>query len=561
MKVPCGTHLGKAVHRLVAEVNSRIRKDPMDEITNTSAQRKPSRGKRPHLVLFVAEDLDFEGLSCYPGSQTGYTGVLRAGNTRVRNQVPFDGQDTPHLDQLAAEGFRSENFWCVSAICTPSRYSMLTGRMPERSPRFREAYPDHRPANIFFNIGMTRDETNLAKVLKTAGYHTGMFGKWHNFPQDVKLRLMDMALQLDPDGDPREPGTKAALEALYETGREYLLDGFGWDEVDRFYHDNPEPFRPRAIASHNLEWIIEGALDFIDRAAKKEEPFFLYIPVTVPHARYRANVFKNDILATAKGMLDEAPVGMTPRAQLEARVRSRGLPDHAREGAWLDDAVGAVLGRLRQHGLDDETLFVFTTDHPTAGKESCHLGRIPLMMKWPGHVPAGVVSRDLISQVDLAPTLLEAAGVEIPVDMRTDGGSFLEHATHPERPHGRESLVLEVTHSRAVVAKGYKYIANRLPPHLAATADLARTGWFGSLVYDNTKFREKLHHHLDDLFPHYLERDHLYRLDEDPCEQRNLFGDPAHGGMRRELQDLLRQELGRLPHVFGEFRPSVSGQG
>ena len=110
---------------------------------------------RPNIVLFVAEDLDYEGLNCYDAAQTGYTGVIQAGNPNLPDEYVVDGMLTPTIDQLAESGFRSTNYYCVSAICTPSRYAILTGRYPERNPHFCQMYPPKTQANIFFNIGVT----------------------------------------------------------------------------------------------------------------------------------------------------------------------------------------------------------------------------------------------------------------------------------------------------------------------------------------------------------------------------------------------------------------------
>ena len=111
------------------------------------------KSNQPNIVLFVAEDLDYEGLNCYDSTQTGFTGVVQAGNTNLPDAYTVDEMLTPAIDQLAESGFKSTNYYCASAICTPSRYTILTGRYPERNPHFCEMYPRNQQANIFFNIG------------------------------------------------------------------------------------------------------------------------------------------------------------------------------------------------------------------------------------------------------------------------------------------------------------------------------------------------------------------------------------------------------------------------
>ena len=508
---------------------------------------------KPNIVLFVAEDLDYEGLDCYDANQTGFTGVIRAGNSNLSNEYTVDGMLTPTIDQLAESGFKSTNYYCVSAICTPSRYAILTGRYPERNPHFCQMYPPNTQANIFFNIGMERTESNLPKVLQAHGYTTGMAGKWHNFPQEVKLRLVDMYQQIPLDADPRDPGIKCAIQTWYQMAVDYLKDGFGWDFVDRVYFDNPEPFHPRPISGHNLEWIIEGALNFLEDNRDSEKPFFLYVPVTTPHSRYKPDIFSSDPLGTAAGMLDEAPDVFKSRQKIIGAVREAGLPDYAREGYWLDEGVRAVLDKLEEIEASDDTCFIFTTDHPTAGKETCHLGRIPLIARWPGKIEPGFESDCLIAETDLAPTILDIAGCKIPVDMQLDGGSFKALLTGESAPTPRENILTEVVNSRGIVSGKWKYIANRLPEELKATVDLPNAGWFGSNYYDNVRFRDGLSHRVDKLFPHYFDEDQLYNLEADPCEQNNLAQDPIYAPILAEMKEKLRAELEKLPHPFGEF--------
>lgn len=91
--------------------------------------------KQPNIVLFLAEDLDYDGLNCYNAAATGYTGLVRAGNPyAVENEAPVTGMLTPTIDKMAREGAMFEQYYCASPLCTPARYSVLTGRFPERSP-------------------------------------------------------------------------------------------------------------------------------------------------------------------------------------------------------------------------------------------------------------------------------------------------------------------------------------------------------------------------------------------------------------------------------------------
>ena len=117
----------------------------------------------------------------------------------------------------------------------------------------------------------------------------------------------------------------------------------------------------------------------------------------------------------------------------------------------------------------------------------------------------------------------------------------------------RDAVLLEVVHSRAVVSGTWKYIANRIPDYMKAVADPGNMGWFGSPVYDHRVFREAASYNVSKLFPHYTEADQLYDLEDDPCEQRNLAGDPALGEVLADMRAKLSIELKKLPHAYAEF--------
>jgi hypothetical protein len=137
--------------------------------------------------------------------------------------------------------------------------------------------------------------------------------------------------------------------------------------------------------------------------------------------------------------------------------------------------------------------------------------------------------------------------------MALDGSSFKSLLNGQTPRKDRENVLLEVVNSRGIVSGPWKYIANRLPESLKATVNLTKAGWFGSNYYDNKRFREQVSHQVDKLFPHYFEEDQLYDLEVDPCEQHNLAANPSYNSILDEMKEILREELGKLPHPFGEF--------
>jgi arylsulfatase A-like enzyme len=245
---------------------------------------------------------------------------------------------------------------------------------------------------------------------------------------------------------------------------------------------------------------------------------------------------------------------MMSRTDIIERVKDAGLPEHAREGLWLDEGVHAVLKKLKEIGKENNTCVFFTTDHPTAGKETCHMGRIPFMVRWPGKIEPGIESDAPLSETDLAATILDIADCDIPADMTQDGKSFKPLLLGQSFRGHRDTVLLEVVNSRAVVSGPWKYIANRLPEYLKATADITKTGWFGSNIYDNERFRESLPYDADKLFPFYFQEDHLYNIAEDPCEQHDLSESPACAEILKDMKKKLQAELAKLPHPFGEFQ-------
>lgn len=508
--------------------------------------------KKPNIVLFVAEDLDFEGVNCYDPAATGYSGLIQARNRYASEYFqPVRSMLTPTIDYLSGDGAQFTNYYCAAPVCTPSRYTIMTGRFPERSREFVEKNQG-APATIWFNTPVCPGETLLPKALKDAGYETAIFGKWHNYPSEAGQELRRLYYGFPEDSTWADPAAREAVAAGQKFACEYLTrPEFGWDVAERIYYDNPEPYLPTELSSHNIDWVAEGAVNYLRGRAQSDKPFFAYVAVSIPHSRYSGRRFAEaNPLSSAGGLLEEPPRVMASREQIRARVRAAGLPDSACEGLWLDEAVKAVYQAACAAAPEEETLFIFTTDHPTGGKGSVHLGRIPLIFHWPGRISPMPPQNCLLSEADLAPTILELAGCPVPAEMAQDGRSFagllLGNASA-----GRDSILMELVNSRAVVARGFKYIANRLPDDGEKTRkDWQSVGWLAQ----NPTNKESVWWHLDDCFPCYFDGDELYDLEADPLEQHNLAGRPEYRSILSGLQEELRRQLAALPHPFGEFR-------
>lgn len=511
--------------------------------------------KRPNIVLFLAEDLDFEGLNCYNQNLTGYTGLIREGNSYAsKHQTPTGRLLTPTIDSLAGDGLLFTNYYCTSPICTPARYTVMTGRYPERSPEHTEKFGDG-PSTVWFNSPVCPGESLLPKALKTVGYHTGIFGKWHNFPEPARDEL-DRLYHSFPEGASwDDPHVQKSIADGYQYAVNYLKNNdYGWDVVDRIYYENPEPYLPEVLSSHNIDWVIEGADSYIRSQAGQKDPFFAYIAVSIPHSRYSGQRFReSNPLSSPAGLLEHAPTVLPSREKIRRRIEAAGMEESACEGLWLDEAVKAVIKAVNAIGAAEDTCIIFTTDHPTAGKGSCHLGRIPLIIHWPHHIEGGEIRTQLLAETDLAPTILDLAGCPCPPEMKLDGQSFSSAASSCSTQL-RQNVLIENVNSRAIVSGNYKYIANRLPGR--ATDEKELCGLVGWLAYQ-IGTRRTMWWNLDQIFPSYFDADELYNLESDPLEQHNLISDPKEQENARRLRRELAEELRKLPHPFGEFSKSL----
>lgn len=509
--------------------------------------------KYPNIVLFLAEDLDFEGLNCYNAEMTGYTGLIRAGNPfATSSQKPSGRLLTPTIDSLAGDGLMFTNYYCTSPICTPARYTIMTGRLPERSPEHTDLFGDG-PSTVWFNSPVCPQETLLPKALKTKGYQTAFFGKWHNFPLSARTELDRLYHSFPDEASWEDEEARKGVQAGYQYAVDYLKNNdYGWDTVDRLYYENPEPYLPASLSSHNIDWVIEGADAYIRSRKHRAEPFFACIAVSIPHSRYSGKRFREaNPLSSPAGLLDKTPCIMPSRQQIRERIQTAGMDESACEGLWLDEAVKAIRKAVDAADAAEDTCLIFTTDHPTAGKGSCNLGKIPLILFWPGHLEGGRILPQLLSETDLASTILELAGCIVPPDMHLDGNSFaglLQPQFSDWTP--RSNVIMENVNSRAIIRDGYKYIANRLPGRNVRETELCGCcGWLA----DQIGGHDGMWWNLDRLFPAYFDADQLYDIEKDPMEQHNLVSDPKKKEILSSMQKALAKELCKLPHPFGEF--------
>jgi arylsulfatase A-like enzyme len=351
-------------------------------VAPTSQDRRP-----PNLVFILADDLGYGDLGSY-------------GQKRIK---------TPHLDRMAAEGVRFTQFYAGSTVCAPSRCVLMTGRQIGRAYIRGNAKANLRP-----------EDPTVAKLLKKAGYATGLCGKWGLGHEGST-------------GVPTKQGFDFFFGYLDQTHAHNYYPSFLVRNEERVALPNEVPKegpvgqgKAAKKLAYSADLIHREALAFIDRS--KDQPFFLYYASTLPHANNEAG--KEGMEIPDAGEYKDLD---WPEPQ----------KNHAAMISRLDRDVGEILARLKAHGIDDRTLVLFSSDngpHNEGGNDADFNNsngplrgtkrdlteggiRVPTIARWPGRAPAGTTSDHAGYFGDLLATAAEFAGAPPPEDH--DGISFL----------------------------------------------------------------------------------------------------------------------------------------
>lgn len=368
----------------------------------------------PNIIFLLADDLGYGELGCF-------------GQEKIR---------TPNVDRLAQEGMRFTRHYAGNAVCAPSRCVLMTGLHPghawirdnsEVQPEGQKPIPD--------------SEVTLAELLKSRGYATAAMGKWGLGPPGSS-------------GDPRRQGFDHFYGYNCQRHAHNFYPTYLWDDEQRVALDNhefsahqtlpegadptnPASYEPYRGRDYAPDRIAAEARHFI--RANRDRPFFLYFPTTVPHLALQV---PEDSLQEYQGLWPDPPYPgghgylpqFAPRAAYAAMVTR------------LDREIGTLINLVEELGLTERTIFVFTSDNgPTYDrlggsdseffnsapgmrglKGSLYEGgiRVPLVVRWKGHVPAGVESDRLTGFEDWLPTLLDLVGEREIIPTNTDGISF-----------------------------------------------------------------------------------------------------------------------------------------
>lgn len=458
---------------------------------------------------------------------------------------------TPNVDQLAAEGLRFSRFYVATSVCTPSRYTCLSGQYASRvdTEFFHRHTTSEGVTRVVWNSGFNDGQPNLPKVLRDAGYRTGFVGKWH-------VGGMDDIRVVPPGSDPSDPEVRAVFEHNQASCERRLADyGFGF--ARNIYMGNPNDDRSlvnTGMNVHNMEWLTQAGLEFIDE--NHDRPFFLYFSPTLTHVPPPDASLKGDPRASGVGLLDAPIEGVQPsRESVLERVRDAGLPEELWGSTWLDDGIGALIDRLVLHGILENTLIVHFVDHGMEGhsKGTCYEGGLvsPAFAYWKGRIEPGAYD-GMLQNIDFAPTFLDLAGVAPPADMVIDGRSFAP-LFEDEPFEDRTSVYSEIGIVRAVSTPEWKYIAFHVPPSLQVEAGPDQRWYQMGMEAGGHRFERGQYDHGGAWKPNYFDADQLYNLVEDPLETNNLALDPDHADKLAEMKALLAGYLTDMPGTYPGF--------
>lgn len=511
-------------------------------------------GARPNIVIFYQDDVDLDDIAAYGGV----------------------GRYSPNTDKLIQEGVKCIAGYVTSPVCTPSRYSLMTGQFASRSPFMqRQMPPANGPVNITWNANQLPEDVTIQEVLRGNGYVTGMVGKWMNQSDNTIAEfgfepLTDSELWWNTDHvnatalEPNAPlssGLKQKMQSNYAAVQN-AVRSTGFDYAEAVYLTNiGDSYLPKVFQQHNEDWIAKKAIEYID--ANKDAPFFLIVNSTLPHGPTGRMSMDIDIdgnpgsetlsLKTPNGYLDE-PCGVLPsHAQIRLDCLSNGANAYQMGLAWLDYGTGAVIDRIDELGLGENTIIFYISDQQGGwGKLHAYdAARTPFITRWKGTWAANRECSELVANIDVASTIIDVCGAVAPSSMHLDGKSFDNVMKSPTTKH-RDMLLIEIGYTRAVVTRdGWKYIAVRIPEELvqAAAVDGKLVTHYGSQVADAGEVR----YDTGTIYPGYFDDDQLYDLNNDPGHQTNLAGVAEHAGKLAEMKENLRTLSAGMPYPFGEF--------
>lgn len=410
---------------------------------------------------------------------------------------------TPNLMQLAREGIQFENSYTCQPVCGPARACLQTGMYATQCGCYWNGVP--LPQTI----------RPMAEYFNEAGYETAYVGKWHL----ASDRLPNVGFHCEKTAIPKERqgGYKnwwRAADVLEFTSHGY--DGYVFDA-----EGNQIDFK-----GYRADCINDFALEYLDQKTS-DDPFFLFISQLEPHHQNDRHCYEGPKETVEK--FRDYPI--PPDLSFLEGDYEKMYPDYMAAINRLDENVGRLVAKLKEKGLYENTILIYTSDHGShfktrnlEYKRSCHdsATHTPLIIRG-GPFQGGKKEERLVSLIDLPPTMLDLAGIPIP---KSYMGHSLVRELAGEEPE-RDCVFIQISESqcgRAIRTKQYKYSVRALAP----------TGY--------TIHRS----------PVYFE-DYLYDLTKDPIEKNNLIKDRSYAFVRQKMKKLLLREM---EHA-GEKKPVI----
>ncbi len=441
--------------------------------------------RRPNILFFFTDQQRWDTCGCYG------------------QELPL----TPNLDRMAREGVRFARAFTCQPVCGPARSCLQTGRYATETGCFRN------------DIALPLDERTIAHMLSDAGYEVGYIGKWH---------LASQGREIDYRTEPVPPERRGGYDDYWLASDVLEFTSHGHDghmfDADGSRVDFPE-------GRYRVDAVTDFVLDYL-RTRDGERPWFLFLSYIEPHHQNDHNRYEGP--HDAKERWKDFPVpGDLVGTEGDWREN---YPDYLGCINSLDENLGRIRAELGKLGMAEDTVIIYTSDHGShfctrnsEYKRSCHEAciRIPMVACGPGFAGGGVAD-ELVSLIDVPPTILQAGGAPVPDTMR---GRPLQALADGTATDWREEVFVQISEShvgRAIRTAKWKYSV-RAPD---------KEGWQDP---DSDVYVE----------------DYLYDLDADPHERSNLAADPAYEDIRAEL----RATLIRRMVDAGEAAPTIEPAG
>lgn len=403
---------------------------------------------------------------------------------------------TPNLEQLAKEGVRFTNSYTCQPVCGPARACLQTGTYATQNRCYWNGIP--LPANV----------KPLAEYFNEAGYDTAYIGKWHLASDRVKgigLHCEKTAVPKEKQGGYKYWRAADVLEFTSHGYDGYVFDGDGNKLV---------------FTGYRADCINDYALEYLDKR-NKDKPFFMFISQLEPHHQNDHNCYEGPKETVGNYRDYPLPDDLT---FMKGNYKES-YPDYVAAINRLDENVGKLVAKLKELGEYENTLIIYTSDHGShfktrnaEYKRSCHdsCTHTPLIISGAGF-DGGRVDDRLVSLIDLPPTLLKAAGIDVPE-------SYSGYALQDNKR--RDHVFVQISESqvgRSIRTKKYKYSV--------------RACGSGNIRHSAKVYFE----------------DFLYDLEKDPIEKNNLVRDPAY----KEIRNQLKKKLIKQMTDIGEKKPII----